>query len=92
MDAHAALGVDVTTPAGEFLLVTAPDCHLCEHAHEVLGELGVTPRVIDVSSPAADALAAQGVPLAFLPVLTDGNEVIAYGRFSIRRLREELAR
>ena len=82
----------MTTPAGELLLVTASDCHLCEHAHEVLAELGVTARVIDVSSPDADALAAQGVPLAFLPVLTDGNEVIAYGRFSARRLRQELVR
>lgn len=79
-------------PAPVLLLVTAPDCHLCEHAREVLGELGVTARLIDVSSPDADALAAHGVPLAFLPVLTDGNEVIAYGRFSARRLRQELAR
>lgn len=81
----------MTAPAAALLLVTAPDCHLCSHAHEVLGELRVTVRVIDVSSPDADALASQGVPLAFLPVLTDGNDVIAYGRFSTRRLRQRLA-
>lgn len=29
-------------------------------------------------------------PLAFLPVLTDGSGVIAYGRFSKERLRRDL--
>lgn len=82
----------MTARAPALLLVIAPDCHLCEHAQEVLAEVGVTARVIDVSSREADALAAHGVPLAFVPVLTDGDEVIAYGRFSARRLRQELAR
>ena len=82
----------VTAPAPALLLVTAPGCHLCEHAREVLEDLGVTARVIDVSSPEVDALAARGVSLPFIPVLTDGNRVIAYGRFSARRLRQELAR
>lgn len=79
-------------PIRELLLVTARDCHLCAHAREVLDVLGVPVRVIDVASPEARALASRGVPLAFLPVLTDGQDVIAYGRFSARRLRKELAR
>lgn len=78
--------------ATELVLVTTRDCHFCEHAHEVLDELGVQAREIDVGAGEARALAAQGVPLAFLPVLTDGGRVIAYGRFSTRRLRRELAR
>lgn len=81
----------MTTPAPALLLVTASGCHLCEHARGVLEELGVAARVVDVSSPEVDALAARGVPLPFIPVLTDGNRVIAYGRFSARRLRHELA-
>jgi hypothetical protein len=40
--------------------------------------------------PQASELAQRGIPLAFLPVLTDGERVIAFGRFSERRLRKEL--
>ena len=72
-------------------LVTATDCHLCEHARTVLDVLGVEAREVRVDSAAAGVLAARGVPLAFLPVLTDGERVLAYGRFSERRLRRELA-
>lgn len=89
--AHGQPGDGVTIPARAFVLVTAADCHLCAHAQEVLGALGIGVRVIDVGSPDAGALAARGVPLAFLPVLTDGRDVIAYGRFSARRLRKEFA-
>ena len=73
-------------------LVTQEECHFCERAHEVLGALGVTVREIRVDSAEARELAEQGIPLAFLPVLTDGERVIAYGRFSEKRLRKELAR
>ena len=72
------------------VLVTTEDCHLCERAHEVLGELGVSVRELDVGGEAARALAARGVPLSFLPVLCDGERLIAYGRFSEKRLRKEL--
>ena len=71
-------------------LVTTDDCHFCEHAREVLAALGVAPREISVESPEAAGLAERGIPLAFLPVLTDGERVIAYGRFSEKRLRKEL--
>ena len=74
----------------QLMLVTTSDCHLCEHARQVLDELGLEPRELDAGSADADELAGRGVPLAFLPVLTDGERVIAYGRFSTRRLRKEL--
>ena len=73
-------------------LVTQDECHFCDRAHEVLDALGVTVREIRVDSTEAQALAERGIPLAFLPVLTDGEHVIAYGRFSEKRLRKELAR
>lgn len=72
------------------LLVTGAGCHLCAHARSVLAQLDVGAREVDVASPEADALASRGIPLAFLPVLTDGEHTLAYGRFSERRLRREL--
>ena len=75
---------------GELILVRTDDCHFCERAHAVLDALGIEARELPVASPEAEGLAARGIPLAFLPVLTDGERVIAYGRFSERRLRTEL--
>ena len=72
-------------------LVTTDDCHFCNHAHDILHALGVEAREISIESPEAQEMAAHGIPLAFLPVLTDGERVIAYGRFSEKRLRKELA-
>jgi glutaredoxin len=77
--------------SGSLVLVTTEDCHFCDHAHAVLASLGVSAQDIDVESAEAAELAAHGIPLAFLPVLTDGQRVIAYGRFSEKRLRKELA-
>jgi hypothetical protein len=81
--------------ARSFLLITAAGCHLCDHAREVLRRLGdETPlqvREVDVASGEAEGLASRGVPLAFLPVLWDGERVVGYGRLSERRLRRELA-
>ena len=76
----------------QLLLVTARDCHLCDHAHDVLAAIGVAAREVDVAGEEACRLAEQGIPLAFPPVLTDGDHVLAYGRFSERRLRKELTR
>ncbi len=73
----------------QLVLVTTDECHFCEHAHDVLEMLGVTARDVDVGSSEAEGLAGEGIPLAFLPVLTDGARVIAYGRFSEKRLRKE---
>ena len=74
----------------QLALVTTSDCHFCEHARQVLDELGLEPCELDVGSADAGELARRGIPLAFLPVLTDGERVIAYGRFSAKRLRKEL--
>lgn len=73
------------------LYVTAEDCHLCEHGREVLDSLGIERREIPADSDESAVLAARGIPLSFLPVLTDGERVIAYGRFSEKRLRKELS-
>ncbi len=73
------------------ILVTSADCHFCDRARETVAALGVVVREIGIDTEEARELAAGGIPLAFLPVLTDGERVIAYGRFSEKRLRKELA-
>jgi glutaredoxin len=80
----------LTVAARELTLVTTDDCHFCARAHEVLDALGVSARQVTVDSAEAEGLAGRGIPLALLPVLTDGERVIAYGRFSEKRLRKEL--
>ena len=72
------------------ILVTDDDCHLCEHGRRVLEALAVDAHEVAVGGGEAAALAARGIPLAVLPVLTDGTRLIAYGRFSEKRLRREL--
>lgn len=74
----------------QLLYVTGVDCHLCEHGREVLAGLELDIRELDVESPEAEALGERGIALSFLPVLTDGERVLAYGRLSERRLRKEL--
>ena len=81
----------MTVSARELTLVTTGDCHFCERAHLLLADLGVDVREVSVESSEAAALVARGVPLSFLPVLTDGERAIAYGRFSEKRLRKELS-
>lgn len=71
----------------ELLYVTGDDCHLCEHGRNVLASLGLEPRELDFDSPEAPELAERGIPLSFLPVLTDGARVLAYGRLSEKHLR-----
>lgn len=72
------------------IFVTGRDCHLCEHGRQLLSGMDVRAREIDVDGDEAASLATRGVAVSFLPVLTDGARVIAYGRFSERRLRKEL--
>ncbi len=74
----------------DLFYITAEDCHLCEHGRTVLDQLGIERRELSVDSDEAMALAADGIPLSFLPVLTDGERVFAYGRFSAKRLAAEL--
>ena len=71
--------------------VTAEDCHFCEHGRDILDQLEVERMEVASDSGVAAQLAARGIPLSFLPVLSDGERVIAYGRFSEKRLRKELA-
>lgn len=75
----------------QLLLVTGHDCHLCAHALEVLADLGLAVREVDVTSAEARQLAARGVPLAFLPVLWDGERVLGYGRLSARAIQRRRA-
>lgn len=76
---------------GDLILVTTDDCHLCERAHLALGALGVDARELSVDTDEARALVEDGIALSFLPVLTDGERVLAYGRFSEKHLRKVLA-
>lgn len=75
----------------ELLLITADDCHFCDRARALLEGLGVEARELPAGSPEARELARRGVGAPLLPLLTDGERVLAYGRFSERRLRRELA-
>lgn len=74
----------------ELVLITSEDCHFCERARAVLDTIGISARELSVDSGEAQELAAHGIALSFLPVLTDGERVVAYGRFSEKRLRKEL--
>ena len=74
----------------DYLLITTHDCHLCDHARTVVASIAIPIREYDVTSDVAQALATRGVPLAMLPVLVYGDRVLAYGRFSERRLRQDL--
>lgn len=69
-----------------FVLLTTHDCHLCEHAEEVLADLGMTWRTVDDGSEEGQVLAAIAPPLR--PVLFSPEmKIIGYGRLSPRRLR-----
>jgi glutaredoxin len=75
----------------ELVLITGRSCHLCHHARDVLAGLGLAAREVDADSDEAGELARSGVPLAFLPVLLEGERVLSYGRLSERALRRRLA-
>lgn len=73
------------------VLLTAPDCHLCEHGRAVLDELGIDWREVTGNTTEGARLAATAPPMR--PVLiADGGRVIAYGRLSLKRLRRQLDR
>ena len=70
-------------------LLTAEDCHLCDHAKTVLDELGVSWREVAADSDEGRRLTAAAPPLR--PVLYDADgRMLAYGRLSARRLRKTL--
>lgn len=74
-----------------FALLTAPDCHLCQHGREVLDKLGLDWREVRDDGTEGRAIAAAAPPMR--PVLlADDGRVIAYGRLSLKRLRKQLGR
>jgi hypothetical protein len=73
------------------VLLTASDCHLCEHAKGVLAGLGVDWREVHADEEEGRRLASTAPP--FRPVLYDSSgSRVAYGRLSLRRLRKQLQR
>ena len=79
----------------ELVLLTSPDCHLCQHGRTVLDELAtelpLTWREESSETPEGGRLAAAAPPLR--PVLFDASgSVLGYGRLSTRRLRRQLSR
>jgi hypothetical protein len=75
-------------------LITAADCHLCEHARNVLGSLAEeTPLVISEvsweSDPGRMLVSRDGV--AFPPAVYLDGVLAGYGRISERALRKRLA-
>jgi hypothetical protein len=74
-------------------LITAHDCHLCEHARAVLTRLQagfpLTIKEVPLASPEGQALAARHAIL-FPPGLFLDDEYVGFGRVSERRLRAKL--
>src|SRR5438093_8431938 len=75
-------------------LVTAVDCHLCEHArsvaHRLAAELKVEVQELAWESPDAEVVRRDGVP--FPPALYIGDQLLGYGRISEGGVRSRLAR
>ena len=75
-------------------LVTAVDCHLCEHgrsvAHRLAAALKFEIRELAWDSPEADVVRRDGVP--FPPALYAGDRLLGYGRISEGGVRRRLAR
>lgn len=75
----------------ELTLVTATDCHLCEHSRSVLDRVGADWRELHDLSPEGERLTRSAPPLRPL-LFDDHGSVVAYGRLSERWLRRELDR
>jgi glutaredoxin len=73
------------------VLLTAADCHLCEHGKQVLDELGAPWREVDGTSAEGERLAAVAPPMRPVLFASDGG-LIAYGRLSLKKLRRQLGR
>lgn len=74
-------------------LLTQSDCHLCDHAKEVLARLSVDFRIevdeVSLSSAPGQRLAAEAGVLFAPGILLDGKP-FAFGRLSERKLRRAL--
>jgi hypothetical protein len=77
----------------ELILLTAPDCHLCDHGRAVLDELAAEGllRWREVSTESTEGQRLQRGAPPLRPVLLDRDErALAFGRLSARRLRRTL--
>lgn len=74
------------------VLVTSPDCRLCERARAALAAVGVEYREVDLAADEAGELARAGVPVVLFPVLVAGTTVLAYGGFGEAEVRAALGR
>jgi thiol-disulfide isomerase/thioredoxin len=79
----------------EAILVSAPGCHFCRDAAELLGSLGkMYPLQVvefDGHSPEGRSLVSRFRP-PFMPVLLIDGEYFGHGRISRRKLEGHLAR
>lgn len=75
----------------DLVLVTSPDCRLCDRARALLATLAVDYREVDLADDEARDLARAGVPVIFFPVLVAGTRVIAYGAIAADEVRRGLA-
>lgn len=77
----------------ELVYVTAPRCHHCERGRRVLARLAdrypVTWREVDLASAEGEAAQARWRP-PFPPLVLAGEELVAHGRLSERRLARQL--
>lgn len=77
----------------EVVVLTSPDCHLCEDALEVLttlaSEFDLSVRKLDVSSPEGRLLAERVRPPLMPAVIIDGA-LFSSGRLPRRKLRRHL--
>lgn len=78
----------------DLALITKPGCHLCDVAMAMLGplgeELGFRVREVGTDSPEAAVITAGGAPLPYVPVLVDGDRVLASGRITEADVRAAL--
>lgn len=76
------------------ILLTQPNCALCDHAKQVLARVGrdvpLTVEEIDLGSDSGRQLATDAAVLFAPGVLLDGKP-FGYGRLSERKLRKALA-
>jgi hypothetical protein len=75
------------------VLLAAPNCHLCDHARQVLdalaAERGIAWREEKADSSEGRRLASAAPPLR--PVLfTPDGHILGYGRLSAKRLRRAM--
>lgn len=77
------------------VLLTLPDCHLCEHARDVIARLG-RDRPIVVEDAEWDSAEGQGLVqrdgIPFAPAVYIDGSFAAYGRISDGALRRWLSK